>query len=393
MSIQSTEKLYYDDPYMTEAEASVISCEKTKNGWEVILDRTIFYPEGGGQPSDRGYIGDIFVKDVHERNGLIVHYCDGEPECGRKVRLRIDSERRFDHMQQHSGEHIVSGMLCSAFSCDNVGFHMGEDVVTIDYNAAVSREELSSIEERANRYIWEDHECVITFPDEQERKALSYRSKKEIDGELRIVSFPGADTCACCGTHVRRSGEVGLVKFVSLEGFHGGSRIGLLCGKRAFEYLSSNAYQNDLIARDMSASSLRTYELYLKQKDELSRLRGELSAMEEKYLSLYTESFRGRSDAVLFEEGLSNDSLRKTALALSGAVTGSCAVFTPEGDGFRYAVKLRCEAPEKVIKEMNAALRGRGGGRDGFAQGSVCAPQDEIISFLKSTGIFSEIQR
>ena len=389
MSIKTTEKLYYDDAYMTEAEASVISCEKTKNGWEAVLDRTVFYPEGGGQPSDRGYIDDVYVRDVHERDAVVVHYCDGALEPGKRVRLSVDAVRRFDHMQQHSGEHIVSGMICSAFCCDNVGFHLGEDVVTIDYNATLSREELASIEERANRYIWEDHECVVAYPDDEERKTLSYRSKKEIEGELRIVSFPGADTCACCGTHVRRSGEVGLVKFISLEGFHGGVRIGLLCGRRAFDYLSENAYQNDLIARDMSASSARTYELYLKQKEELSRVRGELSAMEEKYLSLYMDSFRGRPDAVLFEDKLSNDSLRKTALALADAVTGSAAVFTPEGEGFRYAVKLRCDDPQKVIKEMNGALRGRGGGRDGFAQGSVSASGDEIISFLRAAGIFT----
>ena len=390
MSIKPTQKLYYDDPYMTEADASVISCEKTKNGWETVLERTVFYPEGGGQPADTGYIGAVRVKDVHERDGIVVHYCDGPLEAGSCVPMRIDTERRFDHMQQHSGEHIVSGMICSEFSCDNVGFHMGEELVTIDYNARISAEELSEIERRANRYIWEDHECEVFHPDERQQKELSYRSKKEIKEDLRIVSFPGADTCACCGTHVRRSGEVGLVKFVSLEGFHDGVRIGLLCGKRAFDHLSAGAAQNDLIARDMSASQLRTYELYKKQKDELSRARAALTGMEEKYLKLYTDSFRGRVSVILFEEGLGNDSLRKTALALSEVITGSAAVFTPEGEGFRYAVKLRCDGESEVIKQMNQALSGRGGGREGFAQGSVSAPRDQIIAYLSSTGLFPE---
>lgn len=392
MSIPKTEKLYYDDPYMTEAVSSVISCTQTKNGWETVLDRTVFYPEGGGQPSDRGYIADAYVRDVHEKEGLVVHYCETPVEEGSTVVMKIDAERRFDHMQQHSGEHIVSGMICSAFSCDNVGFHMGEDEVIVDYNARISPEELSEIEKKANRYIWEDHECVIFYPDERSRKDLSYRSKKEIKGELRIVSFPGADSCACCGTHVRRSGEVGLVKFTSLEGFHDGVRIGLLCGKRAFDHLSANASQNDLIARDMSASSLRTYELYLKQKDELSRARASLSEMEEKYLKLYCESYRGSRDVIFFEGGLANDSLRKMVLALSDVITGSAAVFTPDGDSFRYAVKLRCDDPASVIKQMNSALSGRGGGKDGFAQGSVSSSEGEIISFLGSIPAFSHLQ-
>ena len=267
-----TEKLYQQDAYMTEAEASVISCEKTAKGWETVLDRTVFYPEGGGQPADRGYIGEAFVSDVHERDGIVVHLCDREVKAG-PVRLSIDFERRFDHMQQHSGEHIVSGMICDRFSCSNVGFHLGAENVVIDYDAVISREELSEIEENANRYIWEDHECIITYPDSEAQKTLSYRSKKEITEDLRIVSFPGADTCACCGTHVRRSGEVGLVKFISREGVRGGTRIILLCGKRAYDHMSGEMEQNGLIAREMSASPMDTYAVFEKLRSELSEAR------------------------------------------------------------------------------------------------------------------------
>ena len=275
-----TVKLYYEDAYVKEFDATVVSCRKSdKNNktWLIELDRTAFYPEGGGQPAD---VGEIFasgskknilkkvsVTDVQEKDGQILHYCDAEIEPGTIVHGTIDWERRFDHMQQHSGEHIVSGMICEAFNCDNVGFHMGADIITIDYNADITEEELLKIEEKANKYIWEDHRIEISFPGEKELTALEYRSKKELSGAVRIVSFPGADTCACCGTHVERSAEVGLIKFLSCQKFTKGSRIELLCGKRAFDYLS--------ICREQSFRSLNISFLLL-NRSFLKKLRNSM---------------------------------------------------------------------------------------------------------------------
>ena len=234
-----TIKLYYEDAFLREFDATVLSCQQGKNGWTVVLDGTAFYPEGGGQPADHGILGGVNVLDVHEKDGVITHTCDGPLTVGQTVHGAIDWARRFDHMQQHSGEHIVSGMLCSTFHCDNVGFHLGADTVIIDYNADITWEDVLAIEDRANRYIWADHPLQITWPSAEELKELPYRSKKELSGDVRIVAFPEADMCACCGTHVQRSGQVGLVKFLSCQKFRGGVRLELVCGKRAADYLSA----------------------------------------------------------------------------------------------------------------------------------------------------------
>ena len=223
-----TEKLYYADPFLTEFDAKVLACEAEKGGYAVVLDRTAFYPEGGGQPYDTGVLGGAEVLDVHEKAGVITHKCASPLPVGAAVHGKIDRAQRFDHMQQHSGEHICSGLICARYGCDNVGFHMGAESVTIDFNADIPWEELLEIEAAANRYIYEDHAIDIQFHRGAELEAIDYRSKKPLEGDVRIVTFPGADCCACCGTHVMRSGQVGIVKFLSVQKFREGVRIELL---------------------------------------------------------------------------------------------------------------------------------------------------------------------
>ena len=247
-----TEKLYYADPFLTDFTATVLDCQPGKNGYLVTLDRTAFYPEGGGQPADHGVLDRAAVTDVHEKNGVILHNVDRAVEIGKTVTGAIDWGRRFDHMQQHSGEHICSGLICERFHCDNVGFHMGADIVTIDFNADISWEELLEIEAKANQYLYENHPIDIQFHRGAELEAIDYRSKKALEGDVRIVAFPGADCCACCGTHVLRSGQVGLVKFLSVQKFREGVRIELLCGKRALEYLSKTWEQAKAIGQRLS---------------------------------------------------------------------------------------------------------------------------------------------
>ncbi len=188
-----TEKLYYQDPALTEFTATVLTCEPGKAGYLVTLDRTAFYPEGGGQPADWGTLNGTAVTDVHEREGVVFHTCASPLEPGTAVEGVIDWERRFDHMQQHSGEHICSGMICARYHCDNVGFHMGAEIVTIDFNAEIPWEGLLEIEAQANRYLHENHPIQIQVCRGAELEALDYRSKKALEGDVRIVTFPGAD--------------------------------------------------------------------------------------------------------------------------------------------------------------------------------------------------------
>ena len=305
-----TKKLYYEDPFLREFTAAVISCEEVKGGYLVTLDRTAFYPEGGGQPYDTGVLGEANVLEVHDKGGVITHLCDKPLAAGESVDGRIDWARRFDHMQQHSGEHICSGLICARFRCDNVGFHMGAESVTIDFNADISWDELLEIEEAANRYICEDHPIDIHFYRGAELDAVEYRSKKPLEGDVRIVAFPGADCCACCGTHVARSGQVGLVKFLSVQRFRDGVRIELLCGGRALRYLSSCWEQSLHIAQALSVKPTASFAGVERLLTELSALKQRCARLEESVFAQTAAQYEGKGDVLLFEDEMSGVSLR-----------------------------------------------------------------------------------
>ena len=394
-----TDKLYYKNVYEKEFEAKVLnsSFDDKKKCWEIELDRTAFYPEGGGQPADEGVLWAldapdrvIRVTDVHEKEGTILHYAEAGLEAGTKVMGRINWERRFDHMQQHSGEHIVSGMICSRFHCDNVGFHMGKDTVVIDYNAEISKQALSELEAEANRYIWEDHALVILWPSPEELKTLEYRSKKELTGDVRITSFPGADMCACCGTHVMTSGQVGLVKFIGSQKISKGTRIELVCGKRALDFLSMNWEQNHEISVAMASSLDKTASVYQKQKQELIDAKMKISELEGYYFEQLAAEYEGKGDVLLIRDPMTPDAVRKLCVMIAERCGGRCILFAGEGRDYKYAYLDQHADPKEVaakVKEMNAALSGRGGGRDGFAQGSASASKKEIETYFQSTAL------
>ena len=213
-----TEKLYESNTYLKTFTAQVLSCEAVKGGWEVVLDRTAFYPEGGGQPCDLGTLGDARVLDVRERDDAVIHTVDAA--LSGTVQGTIDWARRFDLMQQHSGEHLISGTVHRLYGYENVGFHMGADLITIDFSGILTMEDLAQVEAIVNEAIWENRETRVRYYDTEAACPEDYRSKKAIAGRLRLVEFPGADLCACCGTHVARTGEIGLVKLLSVVKFH-----------------------------------------------------------------------------------------------------------------------------------------------------------------------------
>ncbi|MBQ0037721.1 MAG: alanyl-tRNA editing protein [Clostridiales bacterium] len=377
-----TKKLYYDNAFLREFDATVISCQQEKKNYLVVLDQTAFYPEGGGQPCDYGTLGGAKVTDVHEKDGVIVHTCNKPLEEGETVHGEIDWTRRFDHMQQHSGEHIVSGMLCSAYHCDNVGFHLGNDTVVIDYNADIPWEGVLEIERRANQYIWENHDFVVQWPTAEELKALPYRSKKELSGAVRITSFPGADMCACCGTHVEKSGQVGLVKFIGWQKFRDGVRLELLCGQRALSYLAQNWEQNRVIGQALSVKTDKTAAAVERLQNELQEVKARCAAMEEAAFARIADENRHRGDVLLIEKAMSPDAARRLCDMVSKTAGGRCAVFAGESGSYKYAVIHPGQDIRGFIKEMNAALNGRGGGRDGFAQGSAACDEDTIRKFF-----------
>lgn len=377
-----TEKLYYADPFLTDFTATVLDCQPGKNGYLVTLDRTAFYPEGGGQPADHGVLDRAAVTDVHEKNGVILHNVDRAVEIGKTVTGAIDWERRFDHMQQHSGEHICSGLICQRFHCDNVGFHMGADIVTIDFNADISWEELLEIEAKANQYLYENHPIDIQFHRGAELEAIDYRSKKALEGDVRIVAFPGADCCACCGTHVVRSGQVGLVKFLSVQKFRDGVRIELLSGKRAHRYLSECWAQDVRIAQALSVKPNASFAGVERVLAELSALKQRCAKLEESVFAQTAAQYEGKGDVLLFEDEMSGDSLRKLCDAVTNHCGGRCAVFAGADSAYKYAIGHVGGDLRELTKKMNAELNGRGGGKPNFVQGSVAAARGEIERFF-----------
>ena len=376
-------KLYEENSFLTRFSAVVESCTQGKKGWDIVLDQTAFYPEGGGQPYDTGILGGVKVLEVHDRAGQVVHTCDAPLEVGSSVEGEIDWARRFDLMQHHSGEHIVSGLAHQMFGCDNVGFHMGTDVITIDLNVIIDEEQLRRLEQAANRYIWEDHPIVITYPTAAELETLEYRSKKAIDGQVRITSFPGADTCACCGTHVRSSGQVGLVKLLSVQKFREGVRIELVCGQRAVKLLSAHLEQNRQVSGLLSAKPLETAAAVHRLLEENAALKARAAALEEARFAALAEEYAGRGNVLLFQEGLSPDGLRRLCDSVLQRCGGRCACFSGDDQsGYKYAVGELNGDLRALVKELNQTLNGRGGGKPSFAQGSLSASRSHIEAFL-----------
>lgn len=383
-----TQKLYYDDPFLREFPAEVLSCEPAGEVWKVVLDQTAFYPEGGGQPADHGVLkttaGEVPVTDVHERDGAVVHTCAAPVEPGAVVTGVLDWTRRFDHMQQHSGEHIISGILCRLYHCDNVGFHLGAETVTIDYNADITWDQALEAERLANEIVWADREVEIAYPDPEELAALEYRSKKELTGQVRIVEFPEADRCACCGTHVERAGQVGLVKVLSCQKFREGVRIELLCGARALGYLGGTYDQARAVGQRLSVKPLEIQGAVERLEDELSAAKARVADLEQTAFAAIAAGEAGRGDVVLFQSRMRPDSLRRLADAVGKSCGGLAAVFSGEGEKWSYAL-VRADGADisPLVKELNQTLHGRGGGRNGFAQGSVQASREAIEEFFK----------
>ena len=377
-----TEKLYYQDPFLKEFTAVVVKCEEEKGAFAVTLDRTAFYPEGGGQPADHGTLNDAQVTDTRDRGGEVVHICDKPLTVGETVHGAVDFARRFDLMQQHSGEHIVSGIICGKFGCDNVGFHVGKDTVTIDFNADITGDDLREIERLANRYIQADHAISITYPSPDELAALPYRSKKELTGEVRIVAFPGADCCACCGTHVASSGQVGLVKLLSVVKFREGVRIEMLAGNRAIDHYTTILEQNTRISQALSAKPHETAAAVERLQAQIYALQGRVAALENADFARKAAEYAGKGNVLLIEDEMSPDSVRKLADAVLEQCGGRCAVFAGADGSYKYAIGEKDGDLRALVKELNAALSGRGGGKPNFAQGSAACTKAQIREFF-----------
>ncbi len=374
------QQLYYENAYLKSFMCTVISCKPGKNGYDVVLNQTAFYPEGGGQPADTGVLGGVRVTDVHEKDGKIVHKTESPLEVGSLVEGTIDWPRRFDHMQQHTGEHILSGLIHNRFGYNNVGFHMGEEEVTVDFDGILTMEEAEEMETAANEKIYENLPVEIWYPEEEELEALSYRSKKELTGKVRIVRVEGADTCACCGTHVERTGEVGCIKVTSLIRYKGGVRMTMLCGKRAMEDYRRKQRQAFRISNLLSAKISEVAEAAEKLKEENSAKGFQLVGLYRQLFEAWTKEYPQKEGRLLvWKDGLAPVQLREFCTLLAQNGKGSAVLVCSEKEGAcQYALGSRDEDMRVLSKELNGRLKGKGGGNPQLAQGTFLASREEV---------------
>lgn len=379
--MEEMNELFYRDEYAREFDAEVISCQKGKKGYEVVLSDTVFYPEGGGQPADRGTLGQVNVLDVKRRNGEILHITDAPLEPGMTVHGVLDWERRFDHMQQHSGEHILSGMVHAQFGYDNVGFHMNDEVVTVDFNGPITWEEAMELEDKVNAYIWTDAESRELYPSEEELKAMDYRSKIELKGKVRLVEYPGADLCACCGTHVAHTGEIGLMKILSVSRHKDGVRMEMLFGGRAMKDYDRKHLLNTEFSCRLSAKPYETGEALQRVLDEMNAMKFRMQAMNERYYAMRATSIPVGEPVIFFNEpGMSMVEIRKFCdyLISTGKVKTAMIISPKDKESVNYVMGSADLNMRDVGKLLNEELHGRGGGRPERVQGSFQAEAEAV---------------
>ena len=388
--IPMTRKLYYEDCHLLQFTATVTGCEATDRGWEVALDATAFYPGGGGQACDIGILGGAAVLETYERGEEIIHLCDGPLEVGQMVGGSVDFDRRVDMMQQHTGEHIVSGIICRRYGCSNKGFHIGADVIQIDFDAVIPPEDLARIEEEANWAMWHDVPIRCWYPSREELDSVYYRSKKELPWPVRVVQVPGYDSCACCGIHVERTGEVGLVKLLSVVSFRGGSRLELVCGQRAMKLLNTVFDQNRQVSQAFSARITETGEAARRMNEALAAEKFRATAILRKLFGLIADNYVNWKAVLHFEDGLEPVMVRELADAIADRA-GIAAVFSgADGEGFSFCLVSRGADLRALGKAMTAALSGRGGGKPNCQQGKIFAGRAEIEAFFSAQESFRE---
>lgn len=378
-----TEKLFYQDSHRSTFTAIVQEVRPSGNGYEIILDRTAFFPEGGGQSSDTGSLGGVSVSDVQEIDGKIIHYTDGPLVEGTEVEGCIDWTERFSKMQQHTGEHIVSGLIHKIYGYHNVGFHLGTDSVTLDFNGVVPKEKLHEIEQLANEAVAKNLPVQVLYPTDEELSKISYRSKIEIEGQVRIVVIDGYDVCACCAPHVKQTGEIGLIKLVGMQNYKGGVRISMLCGFRALEDYYQKEKNNREIAVMLSAKEYETAVEVERLQKELAMKKAKIAELERKFLEQKVETLDISSEIVCLFEETDPVMTRELVNLLLKKGAKMAAVFSGnEREGYRYVLGSRSLDVRENGKLLNEAFHGRGGGKPEMVQGTVQGKREEIEAFL-----------
>ena len=375
-------KLYYDDSHLTSFSSGVVSCEEAPGGYDIVLEQTAFYPEGGGQASDTGTLGTVRVLHVREEGETVVHLCDGPLTPGQTVTGIIDWQHRFDLMQQHSGEHIVSGIIHRMFSLHNVGFHMGSGETTIDFDGEIPPEAIPEIEYQANQAIWENLPVLCTVPAPEELEKAVYRTKRQLPYPVRLVEVPGYDRCACCGVHVKYTGEIGLIKILSAVRFRKGTRMQMVCGKRACLLLQRVCEENRQVSPACSAKLLETGRAAEKMNAQLAAERLRSTGILRQLFDRIAEDYRSKGNCLCLREGLSPAEVRELADRMADTCGGIAAVVSPRPEGSPVCLISRTEDVRPLGKALCQALSAHGGGKQESFQGSINASVSDINKFF-----------
>lgn len=378
-----TEKLYYKDAYIKSFTANVLRAGKLGDTYSVVLDRTAFFPKEGGQSADTGYIGTARVLDVKEYKDEIVHITDTEVEIG-EVECTLDFDARFEKMQLHTAEHILCGIIYGKYGFANVGFHLGDDVVTFDVDGELDRNELDEIELIANRYVFDNRPVTTSFPTADELPALSYRAKLDITEGVRLVTVDGVDICACCAPHVSYTGEIGIIKILDFMRHRGGLRITMVAGGRALKDYGKRYKTGKEIGALTSTPSLDIGDAVKAMHTELEETRHRLAEARLELAALRAERIGDvDGNTVVLYPDMSPDELRELCNKAVGRVSGILVALSGEEGDYKYVIASESYDLRSMSKEINTALSGRGGGRPGMIQGSFATTLDRIKEYFK----------
>lgn len=383
-----TEKLYDNDSYLYEFDCKVLSFGEDNDRIYIETDKTAFFPEGGGQTSDKGTLDELYISDVQFVDGRIYHYTENTEENLWFLRSKsilhgkIDIKKRFSDMQQHSGEHIFSGLVCSNFGYNNVGFHLGTEVVTLDFDGVLLQDDIDRIEFLANKAIWDNKEILVHFPTNDELKEISYRSKIEIEGQTRLVEIPGIDICACCAPHVKMTGEIGIIEVVAFEKYKGGTRVSILCGERALKDIRHKLEENRKVSVLTSSKQNETSLFVQKLKEDKEKADYDIVGLKRELLLLKAEAIEKAERIIIFDEKLQGKLLQDFSISIMNKADSFAACFCGENGVYRYSIASKRKDLREMCKAFNGTFKGRGGGKPELCQGTVSGTEEEIQKFL-----------